>query len=269
MDNDEVKEDTKSNDSTQKTPDTSTPASPITMTTTTIRPSDLVLPAHLKLVGLSNLKVWKSLMEVLLAQNGLTEHIDPLWTKSGSADEKGNNATVKMCICTNIAGEFIPLVMEHETAAKGYADMCRFIEGDSIAALKTAHRDYVNLADTFDKYSMAADYILAHKSVIDRLKALDHGWDTTMYSIHFICAVASKYPQWAANQDYLMTTATKDHPSPSLETLYMTLQDHIRLQEVQALNAPPAQQAYNANKGGNRPKEREEGQRWRSDGRTL
>lgn len=213
-------------------------------TVPTVRASDLALPPYLKLVGISNLKVWKDLMGILLQQNGLAEHLES--DSKNIKDQSSSNALVKMAICTNIAAEFIPLIMAHELAAAGYTAMCRFIEGNSIAATKTAHREYVNLADSFERYSTPADYILAHKSCIEKLQSLDQPWNATMYSIHFICAVASKFPQWAANQDYLMTTATKENPAPPLETLYMTLQDHVRLQEIQALNAPPAIQAHQA-----------------------
>lgn len=210
------------------------------MSTTPPRISELMLQPNLKLVGISNLKTWQYMIEILLNQHGLQDYLSI--SKNTKVD--ASNALVKMCICNNIATEFIPIMAGEEFCAQGYKSLCRFIQGNSMAAVKSNLRTFIKLADNFHTFSTAAEYILAHKACIDQFASLGVEWRSIVYGLHFLQAVASKYPSWAANQDYLFSVSTTTAPPPSCATLYMTLQDHIRLEEQQALNASPPNQAH-------------------------
>lgn len=151
-----------------------------------LRPSDMALPQELKLKGSVNIKAWKSLVENTLKQNQLYSHLDPETHKESDgkgaepdakatkadATKEGPNSLVKMMLCINIDPDFVTIVMEHELAFDGYTALCRFIEGNTIAALETSLTSFIDLSSNFDSFSSPAEYILEHKAMVSRQQQL-------------------------------------------------------------------------------------------------
>lgn len=228
---------------------------------TPLRASDMALPQELKLRGIVNLKAWKCLVESTLKQNKLFDHINPDKHKETppesesdkkvvvpTADEE-SNSLVKMMLCVNVDPDFVPIVMEHELAFDGYTSLCRFIEGNTTAALENSLTHFIDLAGNFDTFATPGDYILEHKAMVSRQSQLGFPLPKLVYSLLFIRAASSKYPQWAANQRFHMSVAKDEKAAPTLATLYMTLQDHARLHETTNTSAGPISQSHATGQG--------------------
>ncbi|VDB84394.1 Bgt-20482 [Blumeria graminis f. sp. tritici] len=67
--------------------------------------------------------------------------------------------------------------------------------------------------------------------MVSSLLSLGTPLPSLVYCLVLIRAASQKYPQWASTQRYHFSVATSVNPAPCLETLYTTLQDHIRLAE--------------------------------------
>lgn len=201
----------------------------------------MALPQELKLKGIVNLKAWKCLIENTLKQNKLFHHIDSAKHKETPESESKvvvptdgveNNSLVKMMLCVNVDPDYVTIIMEHELAFDGYTSLCRFIEGNTTAALENSLTRFIDLAGNFDSFATPGEYILEHKAMVSRQTQLGYPLPKLVYSLLFIRAASSKYPQWAANQRYHMSVAKDEASSPTLSTLYLTLQDHARLHEA-------------------------------------
>lgn len=222
------------------------------MAPSNLRANNMALPPALKLHGIANLKDWMLLIESTLRQNALSDWIDPIKTEAiykseketGSKDWSSSNELVKMTLAINVDPEFIQIVMAENLACDSYKKLCRFLQGNSIAAVETSITDFLDLTENFEKYSSCQAYILAHKSMVSSLHSLGTPLPSLVYCLVLIRAVSIKYPQWASTQRYHFSVATSVNPAPTLDTLYTTLQDHIRLAESIAPTPVPLAQAH-------------------------
>ena len=222
------------------------------MAPSNLRANDMALPPALKLHGIANLKDWMLLIESTSRQNSLSDWIDHVKTEviyipekeAGYKDWTTSNELVKMTLAINVDPEFIQIVMAENFACDSYKKLCRFLQDNSIAAVETSITDFLELTENFEKYSSCQAYILAHKSMVSSLLSLGSPLPSLVYCLVLIRAVSQKYPQWTSTQRYHFSAVTSVTPAPTLETLYTTLQDHIRLAESMAPIQVPVSQAH-------------------------